>query len=209
MQSIKNDAPVVRLSEQEGVDCDKNSYGCNGGWMSNYWQMSAEIGSQANETYKYEGVDSDCRHQKEKTIESRAKASSVRHVSVADMKSELQNGPMSIAVAAGNNCWRYYEGGILSEDNNCPGGLDHGVVIVGLDETSGQKPYWIIQNSWGTGWGNQGFIWIAVEGGNGTSDMNTYVEVMDVEEGYPKKADPVENCDHDETLNPLGPHKCT
>ena len=38
--------------------------------------------------------------------------------------------------------------------------------------------------------------------------MNTYVEVMDVEEGYPKKADPVENCDHDETLNPLGPHKC-
>ena len=61
-----------------------------------------------------------------------------------DMKSELQNGPMSIAVAAGNNCWRYYESGILSEENNCPGGLDHGVVIVGLDEKSGQKPYWII-----------------------------------------------------------------
>jgi hypothetical protein len=144
MQSIKNDAPVVRLSEQEGVDCDKNSYGCNGGWMSNYWQMSAEIGSQANETYKYEGIDAECRHQKEKTIESRAKASSVRKVAVDDMKSELQNGPMSIAVAAGNDCWRYYKSGILSEENNCPGGLDHGVVIVGLDEKSGQKPYWII-----------------------------------------------------------------
>ena len=148
-----NDAPVVRLSEQEGVDCDKNSYGCNGGWMSNYWQMSAEIGSQANETYKYEGKDGECRHQKEKTIESRAKASSVRKVAAGDMKSELQNGPMSIAVAAGNDCWRYYKTGILSKDNNCPGGLDHGVVIVGLDEKSGQKPYWIIQNSWGAGWG--------------------------------------------------------
>ena len=44
MQAIKNDSKV-RLSEQEGVDCDVNSYGCNGGWMSNYWVMSSEIGS--------------------------------------------------------------------------------------------------------------------------------------------------------------------
>jgi C1A family cysteine protease len=51
MQAIKNDAPVVRLSEQEGVDCDQRSYGCSGGWMSYYWQMSAEIGSSSNEAY--------------------------------------------------------------------------------------------------------------------------------------------------------------
>lgn len=51
MQAIKTEKPVVRLSEQEGVDCDANSYGCQGGWMSNYWTMSEEIGSQANETY--------------------------------------------------------------------------------------------------------------------------------------------------------------
>ena len=57
MQAIKTDKPVVRLSEQEGVDCDANSYGCEGGWMSNYWKMSAEIGSQANETYEYEAQD--------------------------------------------------------------------------------------------------------------------------------------------------------
>ena len=62
MQSIKNDEPVVRLSEQEGVDCDASSYGCNGGWMSNYWKMSAAIGSQSNETYQYEGQDGECRN---------------------------------------------------------------------------------------------------------------------------------------------------
>ena len=197
MQAIKTEKPVVRLSEQEGVDCDASSYGCQGGWMSNYWQMSAEIGSQANETYKYEAQDGECRNQREKMIESRAKSSSIRMVDVADMKSELQNGPMSIAVAAGNDCWRYYESGILSEENNCPTGLDHGVVIIGLNDT-GDKPYWIIQNSWGTGWGNNGYIWIAVEEGEGTSAMNTYVEVMDVEEGYPKRADPDDEDEEEE-----------
>lgn len=130
-------------------------------------------------------------------IESRAKSTSVRTVDVAEMKNELQKGPMSIAVAAGNDCWRYYESGILSEDNNCPGGLDHGVVIIGLND-SGEKPYWIIQNSWGRGWGNNGYIWIAVEEGAGTSEMNTYVEVMDVEEGYPKRADPDDEDEEEE-----------
>ena len=164
MQAIKTDKPVVRLSEQEGVDCDANSMGCYGGWMSNYWLMSAEIGSQANATYKYEAQDGACRNQKDKVIVSRAKSSSIRMVDVADMKSELQNGPMSIAVAAGNDCWRYYESGILSEENNCPTWIDHSVVIVGLNDT-GDKPYWIIQNSWGSWWGDNGFIKMEISDG--------------------------------------------
>jgi len=39
---------------------------------------------------------------------------------------------MTIAVAAGNSCWRWYESGILTTDMNCPTSIDHGVVIVGL-----------------------------------------------------------------------------
>ena len=153
-------------------------------------------------------------------IESRAK--SHKMINASEMKDELQKGPMSIAVAAGNDCWRYYESGILSEENNCPTGLDHGVAIIGLNE-SGEKPYWIIQNSWGTGWGNNGYIWIAVEEGEGTSQMNTYVEVMEVQEGYPKKSDDDEEEEEDdyepepdnelcwieEEFNEWGPGMCT
>ena len=207
MQAIKNDAPVVRLSEQEGVDCDQRSYGCSGGWMSYYWQMSAEIGSSSNEAYKYEATDGACRNQQNKTIVSRAKENSIKKIHYSDMREQLQQGPLSIAVAAGNSCWRYYESGILSEENNCPTGLDHGVAIVGLNDT-GDKPYWIIQNSWGKYWGNEGFIWIAVEEGDGTSAMNTHVEAMDVEEGYPdpdgddeEDKDDDDQCDVDELQN--------
>ena len=66
------------------------------------------------------------------------------------MRTEIQNGPLSTAVHADNDCWRFYESGILSSANNCVEdvnwdtyALDHGVVIVGLEE-SGDKPYWII-----------------------------------------------------------------
>jgi len=44
---------------------------------------------------------------------------------------------MTIAVAAGNSCWRFYKEGILSAANNCPKSIDHGVVIVGLHMPGG------------------------------------------------------------------------
>ena len=121
--------------------------------MSNYWKMSAGAGSQPNSTYPYEARDGACRHQSGKTIASRAIMNSIEYVrGVSAMKNALQVGPLSIAVAAGNSCWRYYSSGILSKENNCPTGIDHGVAVVGLVD-SGDQPYWIVQNSWGEGWG--------------------------------------------------------
>jgi len=42
------------------------------------------------------------------------------------------------------------------------------------------REYWLVQNSWGKGWGDKGFIKLAVEGGKGVSGMNQYVNYMDV-----------------------------
>jgi len=52
---------------------------------------------------------------------------------------------LSIAVSAGNKCWRWYSGGILSEKDECPTSIDHGVALVGLanDAATGQD-YWIV-----------------------------------------------------------------
>jgi len=48
---------------------------------------------------------------------------------------QLQSGPLSIAVSAGNHCWRWYESGILSEKDACPTSIDHGVALVGLAQS--------------------------------------------------------------------------
>lgn len=76
----------------------------------------------------------------------------------------LQTGPVVIRVRADTAVWRLYKSGVLN-DPACygAGGLNHAVVIVGhsTDVTS-NLAYWLVRNSWGTGWGEAGYIRIAV-----------------------------------------------
>lgn len=72
--------------------------------------------------------------------------------------------PVTIAVAAGSSYWQNYAGGIL---NQCGTKIDHGVLLVGVFQNSTQN-YWKIKNSWGTGWGENGYVRIdrSLNGGN-------------------------------------------
>lgn len=137
MEAIQKDTAPVRLSEQEGVDCVANSSGCNGGWMAHYWAFSRDNGSQTNLDYPYEAATRECRNQTNKTVASRAASWGYARDSTTTMMQQLQQGPLSIAVAAGNECWRWYSDGILSSANNCPTSIDHAVVIVGLNIAGG------------------------------------------------------------------------
>merc|ERR1712194_434034 len=76
----------------------------------------------------------------------------------------MNQGPLSIAVAANDN-WQTYVGGVMDIDD-CPDVQpDHAVQAVGLvtgddanSGTSGDGSYWVIRNSWDTTWGEDGFI---------------------------------------------------
>ena len=118
--------------------------------MSNYWKMTKDIGAQSNENYPYEKKTKECRNQGEdKVIQSKMlNYSTVSYTGDMDMvekiKEKLQQGPMSLAVSAGNDCWRWYTGGILSEKDECPTAIDHGVALVGLASSDEGQDYWII-----------------------------------------------------------------
>ncbi|MED6265182.1 hypothetical protein AMECASPLE_018228 [Ameca splendens] len=70
----------------------------------------------------------------------------------------VQFGPLAAIVDAVS--WQDYLGGIIQ--HHCSSQWsNHAVLVVGYD-TTGDLPYWIVQNSWGTTWGDQGYVYIKI-----------------------------------------------
>merc|ERR1711985_205211 len=74
--------------------------------------------------------------------------------SVSDLQSALNSNPVSIAIEADQSAFQHYSGGILS--SGCGTNLDHGVLAVGY-----ASDYWLVKNSWGTYWGDAGYLKIS------------------------------------------------
>ncbi|XP_045528358.1 uncharacterized protein LOC123716588 [Pieris brassicae] len=167
---------LVSLSEQELVDCDKLDEGCNGGLPDNAYRAIEQLGGlEAENDYPYEGVDDKCLYNK--TL-SRVHISGAFNISSneTDMAKWLtQNGPISIGINA--NAMQFYVGGVSHPWRMLcsPTNLDHGVLIVGYGVKNyplfhKRLPYWIVKNSWGTLWGEQGYY--RVYRGDGTCGLN-------------------------------------
>merc|ERR1711994_916700 len=68
----------------------------------------------------------------------------------------VSEGPVSVAIEADQQAFQLYRGGVLSK--TCGTKLDHGVLSVGYGtDSESNQDYWLIKNSWGTTWGEQGF----------------------------------------------------
>ena len=86
----------------------------------------------------------------------------------------VSHGPLAIAMNA--TPLQTYKSGILDKTKaQCnPSGLNHAVVLVGYGyDTTAKKEYWIVRNSWGTNWGEKGYVRVAL--GKGVCGINTYV----------------------------------
>ena len=82
------------------------------------------------------------------------------------MKNSLSYGPIAIALDANNIFFRFYKEGIIDIPRNYSKELNHAVVLAGYDYDK-YGLYWIIQNSWGKDWGDNGFCKIRATPGEG------------------------------------------
>jgi len=149
------------LSEQQLVDCStaQGNQGCNGGLMDNAFQYVIQNGGITSEAaYPYKAVNGPCQ-----TAKSVATISSFQDVAQGDEKA-LQTavllGPVSVAIEADQQCFQFYTSGVLT-DPSCGTQLDHGVLAVGYGTDATAGDFWKVKNSWGTGWGMDGYILIA------------------------------------------------
>jgi hypothetical protein len=154
------------FAEQELVDCDTKSSGCNGGWMDYAFEYLSANGFCEESQYPYKARDQTCMASQNECqtgptekvyIDLPAKNEDV-------MLFELANGPIFVAVDA--STWSFYSGGIL---DSCGTGLNHGVTLVQVDHDAGFAK---IRNSWGGSWGDAGYIKLALG-----KDMCGYADV--------------------------------
>jgi len=164
---------LVSLSEQQLVDCSRaeGDKGCFGGLMDNAFEyVIKNKGIDTEADYAYTAQGGTCNAAKEK--KHAVTISSYKDVPTNNeeqLKAAVAQQPVSVAIEADQPSFQFYKKGVFS--GTCGTNLDHGVLAVGYgSETSGiikktTQDYWLVKNSWGPSWGDQGYIKLLRNGG--------------------------------------------
>jgi len=162
---------LTSMSEQQLVDCStaEGDNGCNGGLMDNAFQYIIDNGGLTTEyNYPYSPVQGTCQQSlADVHVITISGYTDVPSANEQQLMAAVNQHPVSIAVDA-QHCWQDYQGGVVTEckqfgvlNKLCGESLDHGVLLTGYGTDETGQDYWIIKNSWGTGWGEAGYIRIA------------------------------------------------
>jgi len=180
---------LVSLSEEMLVDCSKQNHGCGGGSMDLAFQYVETNGLCTEGSYPYSSGGGHAGTCKASSCTKGLAAGAVTgfHDVTANseqaLMSAVQKNPVSIAVEADKPVFQSYHSGVMT--GMCGAQLDHGILVVGYGSESGTD-YWLVKNSWGTVWGEQGYG--KLERGKGRSGecgilmAATYPEVSGMQE---------------------------
>ncbi|KAJ3425940.1 cathepsin k [Anaeramoeba flamelloides] len=153
-----NNAMFVKLSIQQLIDC-ASQFGCNGAEPEELVKYMKTYGLCSDDDYPFVGEAGYCKSGKCKV---QAKFENYHLIrggdEVALLKAVQQYGSAFVLFDASSVAFQSYTHGIY--DQQCQNlELNHAMQLTGYGTQNG-NPYWICKNTWGTGWGMEGYVWV-------------------------------------------------
>ncbi|XP_072546257.1 cathepsin L-like peptidase [Salminus brasiliensis] len=161
-QMYRKTGRLISLSGQQLVDCSWgfHNHGCNGGWPHRAYQyIKARKGLEADFTYPYKAKGRRCRFNPQRIRATcRGYVCLPKGNEVALKRAVAKVGPISVAIDCSKHTFQLYKSGVYDEPGCSKTRVNHAVLLVGYGRAWRRKPFWLIKNSWGVKWGDNGYI---------------------------------------------------
>lgn len=164
-QHFRKDKRLVSLSEQNLIDCTQDTIadGCRGGnVVDSFTYVSYNGGIDTEETYPYEAAIKKCRYN-----DTNSGAADVGFVEIEegnedDLEMAVATiGPVAVVIDGEHTSFMQYESGVYYEKRCSSVYVNHAMLVVGYGWDDRSGAYWLVKNSYGTGWGEDGYIRMA------------------------------------------------
>merc|ERR1719163_397780 len=177
---------LTSLSEQQLMDCSEayGDHSCEGGLMDNAFKyVKANGGLDSEADYPYKMRDESCNKNKESQHVSAISGYKDVQPNESAMVAAVSQGPVSIAIEADQSSFQHYRSGTFT--GPCGTRLDHGVLTVGYTDD-----YFIVKNSWGETWGDNGYIMMGRSAGGSQGMCGMYLSASFPLAGTPGPSPP-------------------
>lgn len=159
-QLAKRTGRLVDLSPQNLVDCSSKygNHGCNGGFIGAAFQYVIDNqGIDSDASYPYVGEFQQCRYNPAYRAANCSQFGQLSPGDEENLKMAVATiGPISVGIDAGQPMFVFYKSGVYN-DPSCSQMVNHAVLVVGYG-TLNRQDYWLVKNSWGLEFGDQGYI---------------------------------------------------
>ena len=160
---------MVLVSEQQLLDCVSHTSESRGGMVTSAFDYVKQKGICSSSDYPYSGKHETC---KDSSCTPAFHITGYEKVTPDDgkaLKAAVYKTPVVVHIDASSRIFQMYKSGVI-DSPDCGTQLNHAVVAVGYTDE-----YWILKNSWGSMWGEKGYLRIAYsETGSGICGINLY-----------------------------------
>lgn len=179
-QWFRKTGKLVPLSAQNIVDCGAmfHNRNCDGGFMdSTYGYIKVNGGIDSEESYPYVGTKSDCAFDPSGVAATVSSFVNINSATESTLMTKVALvGPVCAFVDNSQSTFTFYSEGVYHDSGCLKDSMRQAVLIVGYGATKDGQKYWIVRNSWGTNWGQDGYILIRRDSDNecGIASFITY-----------------------------------